>query len=50
MEIMRFKSFKALEKYWLENFNNFRKNKQATKVIGKTLIIFKKNKEIIIGK
>tara|TARA_Y100000310_G_C20450104_1_gene700289 strand:+ start:733 stop:885 length:153 start_codon:yes stop_codon:yes gene_type:complete len=50
MKIMKFKTFKSLEKYWLENFNSFRKNKESTKVIGKTLIIFKKNKEIKVGK
>lgn len=45
MEIIKFKTFEALEKYWLKNFNSFRKNKMATKVIGKTLIIFKKEYE-----
>ena len=45
MKIIKFKTFKALEKYWLDNFNSFRKNKESTKVIGKTLIIFKKEYE-----
>ena len=45
LEIFKFQSFQELEDYYLEIFDDMAENKMSSKVIGTTLIIFKKENE-----